>query len=51
MLSFRNDYSQGAHPAVLKALEAVNLEAMPGYGADRCCQEASEAIQASTKSA
>ena len=46
MLSFRNDYSQGAHPAVLKALEAVNLEAMPGYGADRCCQEAAEAIRA-----
>ena len=46
MLSFRNDYSEGAHPSILKALEAVNLEQMPGYGTDRCCQEAADAIRA-----
>ena len=45
MLSFRNDYSEGAHPSVLKALETTNLEQMPGYGADRCCQEAAETIR------
>ena len=46
MLSFRNDYSEGAHPAILKALEAVNYEQMPGYGLDRCCQEAADVIRA-----
>ena len=45
MLSFRNDYSEGAHPAILKALEAVNYEQMPGYGLDRCCQEAADIIR------
>ena len=45
MLSFRNDYSEGAHPSVLHALEAINLEQMPGYGLDRCCQEAADAIR------
>ena len=45
MLSFRNDYSEGAHPSILKALEAVNFEQMPGYGTDRCCQEAADTIR------
>lgn len=46
MLSFRNDYSQGAHPSVLEALQAINFEPMPGYGTDRCCQEAADTIRA-----
>ena len=46
MLSFRNDYSEGAHPSVLAALQAINLEQMPGYGLDRCCQEAADTIRA-----
>ena len=45
MLSFRNDYSEGAHPSVLRTLEAINLEQMPGYGLDRCCQDAADAIR------
>ena len=46
MLSFRNDYSEGAHPSILRALEAINFEPMPGYGLDRCCQEAADTIRA-----
>ena len=34
MISFRNDYSEGAHPAVLAALERTNLVSTPGYGCD-----------------
>ena len=34
MISFRNDYSEGAHPAILAALQATNLESTPGYGRD-----------------
>ena len=45
MLSFRNDYSEGAHPSILRALEAINFEPMPGYGLDRCCQEAADTIR------
>ena len=34
MYNFRNDYSEGAHPAVLSALAAHNGEHVVGYGAD-----------------
>ncbi len=37
---FRNDYSFGAHPKVLKALCQTNLEGNPGYGADSHCAAA-----------
>ncbi len=42
MISFRNDYAQGAHPAVLDALLRTNLESTPGYGEDRYCQQAAQ---------
>lgn len=32
MLRFQNDYSEGAHPNVLRALCDTNLSATPGYG-------------------
>ncbi len=35
MISFENDYSTGAHPRILEALAATNLEPAPGYGSDR----------------
>ncbi len=35
MLSFENDYSEGAHPAVLQRLLDTNSEQQPGYGSDR----------------
>lgn len=46
MINFRNDYSAGAHPAVLEALCETNMELTPGYGMDTYCQEASDAIRA-----
>ena len=40
MLFFRNDYGNGAHPAVMDALCKTNLELTPGYGTDAYCQKA-----------
>lgn len=35
MYSFKNDYSEGAHPNILKALVDSNLEQIEGYGEDK----------------
>ena len=35
MYSFINDYSEGAHPNILKALMESNMEQTEGYGEDR----------------
>jgi threonine aldolase len=43
--SFRNDYSEGAHPAILKALSATNYEQLDGYGEDIYCHSASAKIK------
>ena len=45
MYSFKNDYSEGAHPAILSALAETNLEQDEGYGEDRYCQEAAALIK------
>ena len=45
MFNFRNDYSQGAHPRVLEAVAACNLEGCPGYGADPHCERAAGLIR------
>ena len=34
MYSFKNDYSEGAHPRILNALLETNLQQEEGYGAD-----------------
>ena len=34
MYSFRNDYSEGAHPQVLQALTDTNLVQTCGYGVE-----------------
>ena len=46
MIYFRSDYTQGAHPKVLDALLATNLEHTDGYGLDSHCQNATEMIKA-----
>jgi len=46
MYSFRNDYSEGAHPAVLNALTSTNLEQTCGYGCDPYCAAAAQRIRA-----
>ena len=45
MISFRSDYSQGAHPKILEALAATNLEHTDGYGLDPHCERAAEIIR------
>lgn len=45
MYSFRNDYSEGAHPKVLEALTRTNLEQTRGYGLDPRCQTAADLIR------
>jgi len=40
MISFKNDYSEGAHPRILKALVDTNMEQVEGYGLDRFSLEA-----------
>jgi threonine aldolase len=45
MLFFRNDYSNGAHPAIMDALCKTNLELTVGYGMDPYCQKAADLIR------
>ena len=46
MISFRNDYSEGAHPQVLAALTKNNLVTTCGYSMDRFCDEAKDIVRA-----
>ena len=45
MLSFVNDYSEGAHPAILEAFSRTNLQQEPGYGDDAFCTSARNRIR------
>ncbi len=45
MFSFECDYLQGAHPKILEALIATNLDTQPGYGADCFTAAAVEKIK------
>lgn len=45
MLFFRNDYGNGAHPAVMEALCKTNLELTEGYGTDAYCHNAIDKIR------
>ena len=44
MYHFRNDYSEGCHPQVLKALVEINDQHIIGYGKDDSCKQATELI-------
>lgn len=46
MLSFENDYSEGAHESILQALIDTNMEKLPGYGTDKYCDSAKAKIRA-----
>jgi threonine aldolase len=46
MLSFNNDYSEGAHPAVLDLLVRTNLDVHTGYGLDALSVETHARIRA-----
>ena len=45
MISFENDYAEGAHPAVLQHFIHTNLIQQPGYGNDCWCESAAEKIR------
>ncbi len=45
MISFKSDYTAGAHPEILKSLITHNLEHTAGYGADPYTAEAAERIR------
>ena len=45
MYSFRNDYSEGAHPKVLQALADTNLVQTVGYGTDPLCEAARDTVR------
>ncbi|MBP1764079.1 MAG: aromatic amino acid beta-eliminating lyase/threonine aldolase [Firmicutes bacterium] len=45
MYSFKNDYSEGAHPRILDSLIRCNLEQTEGYGGDPYCRQAGERIK------
>ena len=45
MYSFLCDYSEGAHPRILEALNRTNLEQTDGYGIDPHCDRAVELIK------
>lgn len=45
MLSFVNDYSEGAHERILQRLLETNREQLPGYGEDPYCASAREKIR------
>ena len=45
MVSLQNDYSEGAHPQILKRLADINLEQNPGYCSDAYCASAAAKIR------
>lgn len=45
MLQFQCDYTEGAHPAILKRMTDTNFEQTPGYGEDIYCESAREKIR------
>ena len=48
MISFRNDYSEGAHPSVLEDISKHNFETTCGYSMDPFCQQAADTVRALT---
>lgn len=49
MYSFRNDYSEGAHPRILEKLMKSNLEQREGYGVDVHSKRAADYIKQKLK--
>lgn len=50
MLSFVNDYSQGAHEAILNRMNEINRDSVTGYGCDQYCESAKEKIRTACES-
>ena len=49
MYSFKNDYSEGAHPSILRALVETNMQQVEGYGEDKYCITAIKLIKEKLK--
>lgn len=49
-ISFKNDYSEGCHPKILKALTKYNIDQQEGYGADDYSKRAANYILQKTNS-
>lgn len=49
MLSFENDYTEGAHEAILKRLIETNMDKLSGYGNDMYCESAKRKIKEACK--
>ncbi|MFT4202980.1 MAG: beta-eliminating lyase-related protein [Chitinophagaceae bacterium] len=47
-ISFKNDYSEGCHPAILQQLVEANMRQEEGYGDDSYCREARSLISGKT---
>ena len=45
MYSFKNDYSEGAHPRILEAMMKINMEQNDGYGCDIYTKQAIEILK------
>lgn len=45
MIYFRSDYSQGAHPKIMEALMATNMEHTDGYAEDKFSYETADMIR------
>lgn len=45
MIQFQCDYTEGAHPSILKRLEETNFEQTAGYGNDPYCESARSRIK------
>lgn len=45
MISFNNDYSEGAHERILQALVKTNYEQTTGYGTDEYTAQARELLR------
>ena len=48
MYSFTCDYTEGAHPEILRALAETNMQQEPGYGEDSFCASAKQRIKEAT---
>ena len=45
MLYFESDYTEGAHPEILRRLTQTNMEHLSGYGSDIYCESARQKIK------
>lgn len=45
MYSLKDDYSEGAHPRILEALQKTNFQQVNGYGEDVFCEQAKEQMK------